>query len=234
MDNIVICNFNKTVLDDVYIYLKKEKKKYEKKHKHNLGTRFDRISQLSGKLSIEGDKILYKLNDLFHNGMGVLWSPVQITIFNAAVDSMLPKIYGVHWDSVKTRVLKSRGLDKVSQELMIQMARRNGKTFVTAGTAAAFLLAIPGIQIAIFSVSERQSKMLKVEIDNRINAAFEKGTHVVKDDFTKIETNKEKWIYKMNSTGTKQVLGSFPGSVNVNFFFYLSCSLKKVSIKFLF
>jgi len=223
-DDIIICNFNKTVLDDVCIYLEKEKEKYERESKHNIGTRFERISQLSGKMSIEGDKILYKLNDLFHNGMGVLWSPVQITIFNAAVDSMLPKIYGVHWDSVKSRVLKARGLDKVSQELMIQMARRNGKTFGTAGIAAAFLLVIPGVQIAIFSVSERQSKMLKVEIDNRINAAFENGTHVVRDDFTKIETNKEKWIYKMNATSTKQVLGSFPGSVNVKCFISLVLS----------
>lgn len=212
---MVICDFNKLVLNNVCIELKKEKEIFEARNIHNIGTRFDRIELNSGKLSIEGDEILFKLNDLFHNGIGIKWSPVQVTIFNAAVDAILPKIYGDYWDSAKTRVLKSRDLDKMWQELMIQMARRNGKTFSVAGVATCFLLCIPGISIAIFSVSERQSKMLKVEVDDMINRAFEKGTHVTRDDFTKIETNKEKWIYKMNATGTKQVLGSYPGSVKV-------------------
>jgi len=228
MPNNNVCNLNSLFLNDVHDHLIEQRDKHEAENKHNLGTRFERISKVSGNLTIQGDKILYKLHDLFHHGMGVLWSPVQITIFVAAVDAVLPKIYGIYWDESKTRVLRSRGLEKVSQELMIQMARRNGKTFVVAGVSAALLLTVPGIKIAIFSVSERQSKMLKVEIDNRIEAAWKSGTHVKKEDFTKIETNKEAWIYLMNSTGTKQSLGSYPGSVRVRFFFlsfFLSLSL---------
>ena len=223
--NTSVANLNTLVLNSVFDRLVENKKDYECKNKHHLGTRFERIASRSGAISIEGDKILKKVQDIFHNGLGIKWSPVQLKIFKVAIDAVLPKIYGIHWDSSKTRVLKARGLDKVAQELMIQMARRNGKTYVIAGVSAALLLAVPGIKIAIFSVSERQSKMLKVEIDKRISAAFELGTHVTADDFTKKETNKEKWIYTMNATGTDQELGSYPGSVKVIKCFEFSLSL---------
>ena len=215
MPNSIVANLNDGGWNDVFDNLVTKKKDYDSKNKHNLGTRFDRISNLAGTVSINGDRILQKIQDIFYHGLNVLWIPVQLKIFKVAIDAILPKIYGIHWDSSKARVLKSRGIDKVSQELLIQMARRNGKTYVIAGVSAALLLTVPGIKIAIFSVSERQSKMLKVEIDKRIKAAFELGTHVTKEEFTKKETNKEKWVYMMNATGTDQILGSYPGSVKV-------------------
>lgn len=200
--------------------LKYERNLYETMFKHGLKTRYERAIKNKKHSAIAGDDILFRLNDLFYNGLGMRFSPVQQTIFRAAVDSALPKIYGEEWTNVKERVLQQRGLAKMKQELLIQMGRRNGKTVVTSAVAAVFMLVIPQIKVAIFSVSERQSKMLMTEIENRIKSAFKKGTHVTKDDFTLKQKNKERIIYIMNATGTEQEVGSFPGSVRVSRFVF--------------
>ncbi|MDB9801150.1 hypothetical protein OAB94_02110 [Flavobacteriaceae bacterium] len=220
-----ILDFNKLCLTATTKRLEKEEENIDIKSKHLLGTRYDRAIVHTGVSHNPGDIIVQQLYDLFLNGLGILWSPVQLKIFDAAVNAMLPKIYGKYWYQSKTRVLNSRGISKVSQEILIQMARRNGKTFVTSGVAAVLLLLVPGIKIAIFSVSERQSKMLKDEIDARINDAWALGTHVTTDSYTKIMSNKESWIYQMNKTGTKQSLGSYPGSVKVIFIIFYIFSI---------
>ena len=196
--------------------LKSEEQFYLKTCVHNIKNRFERAISKNISNNKSADALVLKINTLFYTGMGVTWSPVQSKIYVAIMDGVLPLIYGSHWNENKARVMFTRKLSKIAQEVLIQMARRNGKTFVVAGVATALLLTIPGITIAIFSVSDRQSKMLKDEIDKRVRKAWELGNVVTKDDYTKIESNKETWLYMMNSTGTRQRLGAFPGSSRVS------------------
>jgi hypothetical protein len=108
---------------------------YQKTQKHNMLTRFERSAGFGAIKRTDGDDILEKLQDLFLNGFGIVWSSVQVKIFQALVDSLLPRIYGNEWESVKGRVLAQRNLDRMCQETLVNMARRNGKTWVKTKNA---------------------------------------------------------------------------------------------------
>lgn len=202
-------------------YWTKENELYRKTRRHNIKNRYERIHSTDRSLlnSTKGDKLLQQTQDLFYEGMGLKWSEVQLKIFKAFIDSCLPKIYGDEWEEVKQRVMFQRGLARMQQETLVNMARRNGKTFVTSGTAAALFLMIPNLSVAVFSVSERQSKMLMTATLEKIDAAFEKGTHVNRQGYTVISKNKELLVME-HPNGGKQVLGCYPGSVRVSFLFY--------------
>lgn len=168
----------------------------------------------------EGDIVLDQVQRLFHSGMDVHWSPVQVKIFNVFVETCLPKIYGDSWPEHQTRVLRSRKLKRLQQEALVNMARRNGKTFVTAGTAAALLLVVPEISVAVFSTGERTARMLMDQVKNMIEKAFAAGTVVKRNDFNVVQSNKEVLLFE-GPDGTKRQLGCYPGSVRVSFFFFL-------------
>jgi len=182
--------------------------------KHGLKSRFQRACAASNINNARGDILLGKVQDLFHNGMGIKWSEVQLRIFRAFIDACLPKIYGEEWEEVKQRVLSQRGLDCLQQETLVNMARRNGKTFVTSGTAAALFLIIPNLSVAVFSTGERAAKMLMTATLEKIEAAFDLGTHVNREGYGLMSKNKEMLVYK-HPLGGKQVLGCYPGSVKV-------------------
>jgi hypothetical protein len=97
--------------------------------------------------------------------------------------SCLPLIYGETWPEEKTRVLHEWGMKRESMYSLVNMARRNGKTFVTSATAAALLLCVPGIRIAIFSTCKRTSGMMMEAIMEKLEMAFERGTHVSRQDY---------------------------------------------------
>lgn len=208
-------------------YWENEYNVYKATKMHNIPTRYLR-SESAVKTNTKGDYLLKQVQDLFHSGMGVTWSEVQLRIFNAFIDACLPKIYGDEWNEVKQRVMYQRGLNRIQQETLVVMARRNGKTFVTSGTAAAMFLVIPNLSVAVFSVSERQSKMLMTATMEKIEAAFELGTHVNRQGYTTVSRNKE-MLVMTHPSGGKQVLGCYPGSVRVSFpqsfnlNLYLSC-----------
>ena len=214
----IVLNTARCYHQSSYDYWENEHKNFYETQKHNLPTRFER-SQSNRKSNIKGDILLRKVQDLFYHGMGLRWSEVQIRIFNAFVDACLPKIYGDEWNEVKARVMHERGLNRIQQEALVIMARRNGKTFVTSGTAAAMFLIIPNLSIAVFSVSERQSKMLMTATMEKIEAAFEIGTHVNRQGYTITQSNKEMVVMK-HPDGGKQVLGCYPGSVRVSYSFF--------------
>lgn len=191
---------------------------YVKHQKHNISTRFDRNYGLGVIKKANGDVILERLIDLFLNGFGIDWSPVQVKIFHALVDSLLPRIYLDEWEQVKGRVLAQRKIDRMCQETLVNMARRNGKTWVVSGAAAAVLLTVPGISIAVFSVGKRQAGMFMTSTIEKIDMAFNKGTHVKRQGFNKIQQNQESLIYE-HPEGGKQILGCYPGSTKVSFLF---------------
>ena len=198
-------------------YWRKEHEVFQRS-RHGASNRFDRVAsgpKRSGKTN--GDKILEQTVDLFLNGFGVTWSLVQINIFHALVNAILPRIYLHEWEEVKGRVMLQRALDRIWQEILINMGRRNGKTWITSGAAAAFFLMIPGISIAVFSVGKRQAELFMTAAVEKIKLAFARGTHVKKSDYNVIRESQEMLVYE-HPLGGKQVLGCYPGSSKVSLF----------------
>ena len=126
-------------------------------HAAALATRLQRLEHTLQRQTAErqGDALVARVKDVFHNGLGIKWGDDQIRVFNAFLASCLPLIYGEAWPEEKTRVLREWGLEQQLMYSLVNMARRNGKTFVTSGTAAALVLCVPGIKIAIFSTCKR-------------------------------------------------------------------------------
>ncbi len=178
-----------------------------------ISTRFERaINSQVGEFN--GDSILLALQDLFINGFGVVWSSVQLSIFQALVDSILPRIYMNEWEQVKGRVMAQRSMDRLYQETLVNMGRRNGKTWVVSGAAAALFLTVPGISIAVFSVGKRQAGMFMTSAVEKLELAFARGNG---KGFKLIQKNQEMIIYE-HPTGAKQILGCYPGSTKVSHF----------------
>ena len=85
--------------------------------------RFQRAENAGSKKSCSGDEIVAKVEDLFLNGLGIKWSETQIRIFNALIDSVLPRIYLDTWEQNAARVMEKRGIKKIYQETLVVMAR---------------------------------------------------------------------------------------------------------------
>lgn len=162
-----------------------------------------------------GDALVAKIRDTFHNGLGIKWGDDQIRVFNAFLFSCLPLVYGASWQEEKARLLKEWNEPRESMYSLVNMARRNGKTFVTSGTTASLLLCVPNIKIAIFSTCKRTSQMMMSATLDMLEAAFERGTHVSRQDFTVVTKNLETVCFE-GPDRTKRILGSFPGSVRVS------------------
>ena len=199
-------------------YWDQEHKEYEKAAKHNLQTRFYRAEGLGVIKKTNGDTILERIQDIFMNGFGIEWSVVQIRVFQALIDGILPRVYGTEWQEVKGRVMAQRKIDRLHQETLVNMARRNGKTWVVSGGAAAVYLVVPDISIAVFSVGKRQATMFMNSTVEKIEMAFNNGTHVNRNDYSLVTKNQETIIYD-HPEGGKQVLGCYPGSTKVSEFY---------------
>lgn len=182
---------------------------YESNRKHNITSRFDRSMGIGVIKRANGDDLLDKLQDLFLNGFGIEWSSVQVRVFQALIDSLLPRVYLNEWEEVKGRVMAQRKIDSMCQETLVNMARRNGKTWVVSGAAAAIFLVIPDITIAVFSVGKRQSGMFMSSTIEKIEMAFNKGTHIKKQGYNRVQQNQEMLIYE-HPQGGKQILGCYP------------------------
>jgi hypothetical protein len=205
--------FHRPIMD----YWFKEHEHYTKNCR-KIPTRSERIQNSLSVKRAKGDELLAKLYDVFLNGFGIDWSPVQLRIFNALVDSILPRIYINEWNEVKIRVMAQRKIRKLFTETLVNMARRNGKSFIVSGAAAALFLVIPGISLAVFSVGKRQASMFNTLVIEKIERAFAVGM-VRKEDYQLVQKNQENLIY-LHPDGSKQHLMCLPGSTKVRIFFY--------------
>lgn len=189
-----------------------------------LHTRFERITR-DGLVKLErrGDAILAAMRDTFHHGLGIEWGENQIRVFNAFVFSSLALIYGEEWPENKARVLAEWGEDRECPYTVVSMARRNGKTFSTAGVVVSMLLCIPHVKIAIFSTCKRTSQMMMSAAVEMLEKAFDRGTHASRQKYVQVSKNTEAIVFE-GPDKTKRTLGCFPGSVRVStvLFFVLS------------
>ena len=203
-------------------YWKHEEKTFMNTRRHRMRTRFDLIvagPQAFG-YSCMGDKIVEEMRDLFYNGFGIKWSEVQSEIFEINLQSLFPLLYGDDWPEHKARVLAECDLEKEEQFVLISMARRNGKTFVTAATAATVLLKVTdknqrGCSLAVFSTGERTSRLLMGVVIDMLENAFNKGSHVNRQDYTLVQKNKESLVFE-GPDSSKRTLACLPGSVRVS------------------
>ncbi len=190
-----------------------ESRQYQESLNKPPETRFDSIIS-KGANRVNGDELLEKIDDLFYNGLGLEWTPVQCKVYKSVIDSVLPVIYGKEWTSVMARVMQKRQIDHFYNEIIVSMGRRNGKSWVVSGIAAVLFLLIPKFIISVFSLAKRQSGMFMDMVIEKIEMAFKRGTHVQQSDYNEVSRNQEKLIYE-HPSGAKQILGSYPGSTKV-------------------
>lgn len=218
-------------------YWEKQYRDYEEHYKYNMPSRFDRAMGLGIAQKTNGDVVIEQMTQLFMKGFGLKWTDTQIKIFNTFVDGLLPRIYLDEWPDVKERVLRQRGLDETRQETLVNMARRNGKTWSVSACCAAAFLCIKGISIAVFSVGKRQSGMFLQAFIDKIERAFNTGTHAKRSDYKQLQKNQEVLVYELPD-GSVNTMASLPGSIKVmNFFlklyfFDFYFSLGKLYVRF--
>lgn len=182
----------------------------------------DKLAQLDLRLATtsrrDGDKLVKECRDLFYHGFGVEWGDAQAAAFDAFLISCLPLLYGNTWDSEKSRVLKIYGLEEERYFSIVMMNRRNGKTMGTSGATATLLLKVPGLSVAIFSIHIRASGMLMDCVKDMIERAFERGTHVKRENYRKVSSSVQRLEF-LGPDKTKRKLGSYPGSAKVSSLF---------------
>ncbi len=162
-----------------------------------------------------GDILVARIEDFFCNGFGIEWSPTQATIFSAIMDAYCEHVYGREWMRRKASVMKHRGLKCIKTEILISMGRRHGKSFVGAAVAAAIFLLAPDTFVAIFSLTERQSRLFMEQVIAHIDFAFDSGEYVCREDYKEISGTKEMLVIQ-HPDGSIQRLGSFPGTSKVS------------------
>ena len=226
-----VINSSKILHRTMVRYWKYEEDQFVNNRRHRMMNRFDLIvkgPKVFGHACM-GDKIVEEMREMFTNGLGIRWSEVQAEIFEIYVQSLFPLIYGDDWPEHKARVLAECGLEKEEQFVLISMARRNGKTYVTSATAACALLCITdkaasGVSIAVFSTGERTARLLMGVVLDMLEMAFNKGTHANRQDFNLIQKNKEAILFQ-GPDGSKRYLACLPGSVRVSggvFYLFIS------------
>jgi len=203
------------LLTELLAHLRIREAEQERTRYSGLLTRFDRALGAAAQVRAQdGDAILAHVRDVFHNGLGIQWGEDQVRIFNTALFSCLPLIYGKSWVENKARVLGEWQAQRECPYTIVVMGRRNGKTYVVSGTVAALLRCVPGVKIAIFSTCTRTSYMMMTAITDMIDKAMALGTHFSEQAFTEEKRNMETVEFRCPD-GTKRILGCFPGSVRV-------------------
>lgn len=186
-----------------------------KKKAGRVATRFERLIEEKSASVCSGDELVARVRDVFFNGLGIDWGDNQIKIFNTFLFACLPLLYGETWQENKARVLAEWGNKKeLRQYVIVSMARRNGKTFVSSGAMVSLLIAVPKIKLVIFSTCKRTSGLMMSAVSDMIDAAFEKGTHVNTQDFIQVSKNSETICYE--AFGSKRTISCLPGSVRVS------------------
>ena len=67
---------------------------------------------------------------------------------------------------------------------------------------------------------ERTARMLMTVVVDMVELAFNKGSHVNRQDYSLVQKNKESLLYE-GPDGSRRLLGCFPGSVRVSIAYFL-------------
>jgi hypothetical protein len=211
----VFINANRALHDPVTNYWRAEERSYLEATRRVL-SKSEQVDYFKKRrVERQGDLIVNAIKELFHHGSGTIWGDDQVRVFMAFLACCLPLIYKDTWTEEKARVLAEWDLAREIMYALVNMARRNGKTYVTSGTVAAFMCCIPGVKIAIFSTCRRTSNMMMQATLDQLEMIFNRGTHATRQDFVVVTKNMESVCFE-GPDGTKRIIGCFPGSVRVS------------------
>jgi len=96
-------------------------------------------------------------------------SRMQRMLLRAAVNAILPILYGDDWDHVRRRVLRERGIDDVMPFINLTVSRRFGKTTAIAMLVVAILYYADGIRVGVFSTGQRATSQLLKKVGSLWN-----------------------------------------------------------------
>lgn len=118
--------------------------------------RREHLQRIERRQESEGD---IRLAKFFHyiNSFGVAPTKQQRVFIWAAVQSILPQIYGDEWDTSAARVTKMFGISEINSFTLAIAMRRMGKTWAMAMIIAAYALTMPGKKVAIFAAVARSA-----------------------------------------------------------------------------
>jgi len=164
------------------------------------------------KLRLEGDSTIKKLTELLATGFKVTRSQTQWQVHEAMINSLLPMIYGEEWKINQGRILKSLNLEKLEQEVMIVMARREGKSYSVGMGVAALMLLVPNINIAVFATGKRMAQALLDITKNFLDLAWKHS--ISPKGYTTLHKNAESFILR-GPDNTVRTVKVMPGTAKV-------------------
>jgi hypothetical protein len=88
----------------------------------------------------------------------------------AFIRAALPRIYGSAWEHSAERVMAELEIDEIRAEVMVQTARRMGKTEAVAMYILAMMDALPGLRVLVFSTGKRASGNLMQTLMDHMGA----------------------------------------------------------------
>lgn len=163
--------------------------------------------------AIGGDERLAILRRNLASGiLGYKRSKNQIEFHDAMIKACAKRIYGREIVGREEQVMRENGWSDLGQQVMIVTPRRWGKTTSVALFAVAIMLAVPGIEQAIFSTGKRASQKL-------LDLCYKMLSNVPGMQDAVIRHNSETiWIQGPGGNNDIRKIYSYPSKVKVCFY----------------
>lgn len=215
---MVVLNLSPLIHKEVKNYWDKEVIKTNELN-DNVRERWEEIDKPKQKsLHLNGDGIIDALTNLLATGFKITRSETQWEVHQAMIDSLLPVIYGEEWEINQGRILQKLGLEKLEQEVLIVMARREGKSYSVGMGVAALMLLVPNINIAVFATGKRMAQALLDITKNFLHLAWKHSIN--EKGYTILHHNAEAFILK-GPDGTIRSVRIMPGTPKVYSHYYI-------------
>lgn len=166
------------------------------------------------QVQLKGEETLKEIRALLKDGFGIKRSETQWKVHNGMIESMLPTIYGDEYKTHSGRILKSLNVEELRQEVMVVMARRQGKSYSVGMGCAAFLLLCSDVRLAVFATGKRMAAALLDITKRMIEKAWDLGA-VNREDYEIIHSNQEVFHIR-GPDGTDRILNVMPGTAKVS------------------
>lgn len=171
----------------------------------------DVLHELNVEHTLNGDVLVANLRKALQEGFNkVVRSDTQQKVHEAAIEAMLPFLYGEEWKSDGDRIRQELGLDYVRQECAIVMSRRQGKTYSVAMFVAAMLLVVPNVKVCVWSTTYKISRAFMELVCELVKLAFETSMFNP-DDYKTGASNMERFSL-IGPDGTERFLLLYPAT----------------------
>lgn len=153
-----------------------------------------------------GDEILKDIREDFMSFMDI-WSENQLYFFEMMLLTAAKWIYGDEIKKNLLKILNKNGWRKLTDFVLFLAPRREGKSFVVSGAAAAFILNIPNVLVSVYSVGQRTSSKMGESIKDFLSKSKKKINFKKNNDETlRIDGFEDKH--------DKRTLKCFPASID--------------------